>query len=96
MVNDWFKWIIIAAVFLLAFSGGYLIFQSFKPKAPAWQPVQQVPPPEVQSPSPTPGVSGVSSANATTLPRTGAPIGLMAIFATSAIISGWGLSKFPK
>ncbi len=30
-----------------------------------------------------------------TLPRTGFPIGLTAIFSASAIISGWGLRKFP-
>ncbi len=30
-----------------------------------------------------------------TLPRTGFPIGLAAIFSASAIISGWGLRKFP-
>ncbi len=83
------------AVFLLAFSGGYLIYQALKPKPPVWQPVQQVPPPVTTS-SPVPSVSGTSSSGATTLPRTGAPIGLLAIFASSVLISGWGLSKFPK
>lgn len=30
------------------------------------------------------------------LPRTGFPLGLAVVFSISTIISGWGLSKFPK
>lgn len=31
----------------------------------------------------------------TTLPRTGFPAALVAVFSVSAVISGWGLRKFP-
>lgn len=96
MINGLLKWVIIFAVFLLAFFGGYLVYKSFKSKVPAWKPSQQVSPPKIQNPTPTPAVSGISSPDVSTLPRTGAPIGLMMIFASSALISGWGLSKFPK
>lgn len=95
MESDRFKWLIVIGIFLIFFSGGYLIFQALKPKPPAWKPSQQVAPPRV-SPMPSPAVSGTSSPSVSTLPRTGAPIGLMVIFASSALVSGYFLRKFPK
>lgn len=96
MLNNGFKWVIIFAVFLLAFLVGYLVYKSFKSKAPAWQPSQQITLPVAPSLTPAPAVSGTSSANTRTLPKTGAPVALMAIFASSALISGYFLRKFPE
>lgn len=57
------------------------------------------------SPTPSPLPSSASAytriANRTqggvqTLPRTGFPVTLAVIFSASAMISGWGLKKFPK
>ncbi len=55
--------------------------------------------------SPTPSSSPSSSAfekiaernksNIQTLPKTGFPIGVAAVFSLSAMISGWGLRKYP-
>jgi len=96
MINGLLKWVIIFVVFLLAFLGGYLIYKSFKAKPPVWQPSQQVSPPQVQNSTPTPAISGTSSPNVSTLPRTGVPIGLMIIFASSAAMAGFYLRKFPE
>lgn len=52
-------------------------------------------PPVVQaSPSPMPVSSPVVVGQ--TLPATGFPVGLFAIFSASAAIAGYGLRKFPK
>jgi len=52
-------------------------------------------PPVIQaSPSPTPVSSPVVVGQ--TLPATGFPVGLFAIFSASAAIAGYGLRKFPK
>lgn len=52
-------------------------------------------------PSPVPGSAYSTIVNRTqsrtqTLPNTGFPVGLAVVFSVSAIISGWGLRKYPK
>ncbi|MBI2337930.1 hypothetical protein HYU95_01990 [Candidatus Daviesbacteria bacterium] len=54
------------------------------------------------SPSPTPTSAYSALVNRSqgvegnkTLPKTGFPLGLAAVFSISALISGWGLRKFP-
>ncbi len=37
-----------------------------------------------------------SQSGAQTLPKTGFPVGLAVAFSVSAIISGWGLRRFPR
>lgn len=42
------------------------------------------------------GQSGTNRSNIQTLPRTGVPAGLIAVFGVSAAISGYFLRKFPQ
>lgn len=53
------------------------------------------------TPAPTPAsaynrIVSRTQGGATTLPKTGFPLGLAVVFSISAIISGFGLRKFPK
>lgn len=52
------------------------------------------------TPSPTPGaaynaISDRAQGGTQTLPNTGFPVGLAAVFSLSGVIVGWGLRKFP-
>lgn len=52
------------------------------------------------TPSPTPAsayerIVDRTQSGTQTLPNTGFPVGLAAVFSLSALISGWGLRKFP-
>ncbi len=102
--NRWLR-LIIAGLILAAIAVGYLILTNrfnTAPKTPQQtRPVQQASP--TPSPTPSPSTLGTStstdSANlsgATTLPNTGFPAGLAAIFSLSALVSGYFLRKYPK
>ncbi len=97
--------LIIVGLFLAAFVIGYFIIAQRMQKVktpPVTGIVQQATPSPAPQPTatlaPTPlnqqkngNVTGVSS-----LPKTGFPLPLAGVFATSAVISGWFLRRFPN
>ncbi len=97
--------LIIVGLFLAAFVIGYFIIAQRMQKvqtppvigivqqatpAPSPQP-PETPVPNQLNPQKNGHIKGVSS-----LPKTGFPIPLAGIFATSAVISGWFLRRFPN
>lgn len=97
MAEDTSKVVIIALVTLIILAGGFLLFQKFTSKSVRQSANQnQIIQDEVsKEPNITKDVKDVTP-SAKVLPKTGTPFGLLVIFASSALISGWGLSKFPK
>ncbi|MBI4036351.1 hypothetical protein HY386_00540 [Candidatus Daviesbacteria bacterium] len=91
-----FKMIIVLGLVVVGLVVGYVIFtQRFaSTQSLPNRPVQQI---DQVTPSPTPETLGQQAPAATkTLPKTGFPIGLLGIFATSAAISGYFLRQFPR
>ena len=105
----WFRLITVGLVLAALAVGYFLLSGSFiksKPKTENSAVFNATP-----APTPKPSVLGVNNQPSTPsaytrivnraqgevqkLPNTGFPIGLAAVFAFSAIISGWGLRKFP-
>ncbi len=99
--------LIIVGLFLAAFVIGYFIISQRMQRVqtfPVTGIVQQATPSPAPQPAETPvpaqlnqqkngngNVKGVAS-----LPKTGFPLPLAGIFATSAVVSGWFLRRFPN
>ena len=93
MVEDTSKIIIIVLVVLIVLTGGFLLFQRFSSKPNSKNlPVQNI---TTEEPKITEEVKGATS-SAKVLPKTGGEVYFLVLLATSFLISGWGLSKFPK
>lgn len=92
--------LIIVGLVLAAFAIGYFVIAQGVQKSKNSSDTVQVSsaPLPVSSPSPTPStVPGQNNLEEVpTLPKTGFPLPLVGAFATSAIISGWFLRRFPK
>lgn len=104
--SRWLRFVTIGLV-LAALAVGYFLFTGrFAPNISTR--TQASPSPSVlgedaqatPSPSPTPEsayerIVDRTQSGTQTLPNTGFPLGLVAVFSLSALISGWGLRKFP-
>lgn len=103
--NRWLR-LVIAGLILAAIAVGYLILTNRFNSAPknsqqTAKQVQQASP--TPTPTPSPSSLGASTSadvanpsGATTLPNTGFPAGLAAVFSLSALVSGYFLRKYPK
>lgn len=92
--------LIVAGLFLAAIAVGYLIFsQRFtSPSQTTSRPVVQASPTPASTPipSPSPTTKGsLPNTGISSLPATGYPAGLIAIFSLSAALGGFFLRRYP-
>lgn len=107
-MNDprWLRFITIGLVLAAVAVGYFLLSGRLSPSSTR---TQASPTPSVlgqnaqasPSPSPTPAsaysrIVDRTQSGTQTLPNTGFPVGLAAVFSISIMISGWGLRRFPK
>ena len=92
--------LIIIGLILLAIGIGYFIFAQRTSVQPGIDQQAIIEPSPSSSPQVISQASSVGSplpkTGISSLPSTGIPVGLMAIFAISAAIAGWGLRQYPK
>ncbi len=95
--------LIIVGLVLAAFAIGYFVIAQRVQKSQTTTPVdvvEQKPTPvpvssSLPSPIPTPVAGQGNLKGVNSLPNTGFPLPLAGVFATSAVVSGWFLRRFP-
>ena len=89
--------LIIAGLVLAAIVVGYIIFSQRFSTNNTNRSVQQITPTPVltTTPIPTPATLGQSTKEISSLPNTGFPVGLIAIFSASAAVAGYFLRRYP-